>query len=131
MRSSSGIKRSPQGVGSAWGAKWGAQYKTLVTRMVGDIGATHGTHHDAFATLACAALLCLPVSDVDDVDSTCSRELDKVTAVAGDARTCAAQGTLHDAGVDDAVCRDGQQNAGSPGGFFAEALHVTTLYELA
>jgi len=57
MRSSSGIKRSPQGVGSAWGAKWGAQYKTLVTRMVGDIGATHGTHHDAFATLACAALL--------------------------------------------------------------------------
>lgn len=87
--------------------------------------------HDAFATPPCAALLCLPVSDVDDVDSTCSRELDKVTAVAGDARTCAAQGTLHDAGVDDAVCRDGQQNAGSPGGFFAEALHVTTLYELA
>ena len=131
MRSSSGIKRSPQGVGSAWGAMWGARYKTLVTRMVGDVGATHGTHHDRVRNAGLAALLCLPVSDVDDVDSTCSRELDKVTAVAGDARTCAAQGTLHDAGVDDAVCRDGQQNAGSPGGFFAEALHVTTLYELA
>lgn len=131
MPSSSGIKRSPQGVGSAWGAMWGAQYKTLVTRMVGTLALPMALTHDAFATPPCAALLCLPVSDVDDVDSTCSRELDKVTAVAGDARTCAAQGTFHDAGVDDAVCRDGQQNAGSPGGFFAEALHVTTLYELA
>jgi len=89
----------------------------------------------ASATLACAALHTAGSpgfgSDVDDVDSTCSRELDKVTAVAGDARTCAAQGTFHDAGVDDAVCRDGQQNAGSPGGFFAEDLHVTALDELA
>ncbi len=120
---------------------WGARYKTLVTRMIGDIGALKHSPWTASATLACAALLTPPVrhtagspgfgSDVDDVDSTCSRELDKVTAVAGDARTCAAQGTFHDAGVDDAVCRDGQQNAGSPGGFFAEDLHVTALDELA
>jgi len=70
------------------------------------------------------------MSDVDDVDSTCSRELDKVTAVASDAGTCSAKGTLNDAGVNDAVWRDGQQDAGSPGGLFAEALHVAALDEL-
>ncbi len=52
-------------------------------------------------------------------------------AVARDAGTFSAQGTRNDTGVDDAVWRYGQQDAGSPGGLFAEALHVAALDEQA
>lgn len=54
-----------------------------------------------------------------------------MAAVARDAGTRTAQRAFNDAGVDDAVRRDGEQDTGCPCGPFAEAFHVAALDELA
>lgn len=59
------------------------------------IGAKSNLRHEAFP------------SELDDVDPACSSEVHKVAAVAADAGTCSAQYAFNDAGVDDAVWRDG------------------------
>lgn len=97
------------------------RFKDTLGRWPGELERWHGYHEDrqrgrardwladAGHTVAPPAPLGLtptrrPVgSDIDDVETACSSQVDKMATVAGDAGALAAQRAFHDTGIDDAV----------------------------
>lgn len=70
-------------------------------------------------------------SDIDYVEAAHSSELGKVPAVARNAGTCSAQCAFNDAGINNALWRNRQQDTGGLGGLVAEVFDFAALDELA